>query len=519
MKSSYVGSSPTDIPVLPLDATDVEVAELGTATYDDVQDVINFFSNRGIISGGTITTNGDGSCTVAAGTGSVQVTDSVTAQRVFFDFAQDSSVSLSDKQANYIMLDYNGGTPQVVAAAEPVTTSLQRDHFPVGVVYRSGTTLTIINPDYSATDAYSLGQLRDFEIDGIARSSGMATSSTGTRNLAITAGVMWAGYYRLTSSSFDTSATDTFSYWYTSDSGTSWTEVTSQTQIDNTQYNDITSGLSTLSNNKFGVHWVYLDFGGANLHVVYGQGDYSATEAEDAGVPSNLPPICSGFGFLIAKIIVQKSSDTLTIGTPWSSTITSSLLTSHANLTNLAWTTSGHTGTASKVASFSGAGAAAEKTVGIADDNLVEMDDADAADNDYAKFTANGLEGRSYAETRTDLSLGFSCSITVEDPGAAEDITIAFTNKAITITEIRAVLIGSSTPSVTWTIRHNATDRSAAGNEVVTGGTTTTSTTSGSDVTSFNDATIPADSFIWLETTAQSGTVTELHITAIGTID
>jgi hypothetical protein len=44
-------------------------------------------------------------------------------------------------------------------------------------------------------------------------------------------------------------------------------------------------------------------------------------------------------------------------------------------------------------------------TTGIADNNVVEIDDADAADNDYAKFTANGLEGRSYAEVKTDLSL------------------------------------------------------------------------------------------------------------------
>ena len=50
-------------------------------------------------------------------------------------------------------------------------------------------------------------------------------------------------------------------------------------------------------------------------------------------------------------------------------------------------------------------GSTSARTVGIADDNIVEMDDADAADNDYAKFTANGLEGRSYAEVKTDLSL------------------------------------------------------------------------------------------------------------------
>jgi len=110
-------------------------------------------------------------------------------------------------------------------------------------------------------------------------------------------------------------------------------------------------------------------------------------------------------------------------------------------------------------------------------------------------------------------------SITVESPSDSEDISIAFTNRAITITEMRAVLIGSDTPSVTWTIRHHATDRSNAGNEVVTGGTTTTSTTSGSDVTAFDDATISADSFIWLETTNMSGTVGQLHVTLVYTVD
>ena len=40
----------------------------------------------------------------------------------------------------------------------------------------------------------------------------------------------------------------------------------------------------------------------------------------------------------------------------------------------------------------------------ISDNHLVTIDQADAADNDFAKFTPNGLEGRSYAETLADLS-------------------------------------------------------------------------------------------------------------------
>lgn len=104
-----------------------------------------------------------------------------------------------------------------------------------------------------------------------------------------------------------------------------------------------------------------------------------------------------------------------------------------------------------------------------------------------------------------------SKSITVEDPTSSEDISIFFTNRAITVSEIRAVVRGT-TPSVTWTIRHG-TSRSATGAEVVTGGTATTDQATGSDVTAFNDATIVADSFIWLETTVQTGTVDELALT------
>ena len=101
-----------------------------------------------------------------------------------------------------------------------------------------------------------------------------------------------------------------------------------------------------------------------------------------------------------------------------------------------------------------------------------------------------------------------SKSITIEKPSSSEDISFFFTNRAITITEMRAVLQNGSTPSVTWTVRHG-TDRSGAGAEVVTGGTTTTSETTGSDVTSFNDATVVADSFLnpRNEETAQQGDI------------
>ena len=50
----------------------------------------------------------------------------------------------------------------------------------------------------------------------------------------------------------------------------------------------------------------------------------------------------------------------------------------------------------------------AEQTVGIADNNLVEIDSASVADDEYARFTAAGLESRSVAEVLSDIGAAAS---------------------------------------------------------------------------------------------------------------
>ena len=49
-------------------------------------------------------------------------------------------------------------------------------------------------------------------------------------------------------------------------------------------------------------------------------------------------------------------------------------------------------------------GNVAAVAIGIADNNVLQVDHASPADNDFAKFTAAGLEGRSYSEVMGDLS-------------------------------------------------------------------------------------------------------------------
>ena len=89
--------------------------------------------------------------------------------------------------------------------------------------------------------------------------------------------------------------------------------------------------------------------------------------------------------------------------------------------------------------------------VGIADDKLVQMDDADAADDDYAKFTANGLEGRSTAEVKTDLSLNNVENTAVSTWAGSSNITTLGTVSTVTSTAVatagvRKIHAGTSAP-------------------------------------------------------------------------
>lgn len=90
-------------------------------------------------------------------------------------------------------------------------------------------------------------------------------------------------------------------------------------------------------------------------------------------------------------------------------------------------------------------------TFGIANTNAVQIDDADAAENDYAKLTSSGIEGRSYSEVKTDLGLSTSDSpqfIGIE-LGNASDTTL--TRSAAGVLAVEGVVIPSISSTNTLT--------------------------------------------------------------------
>lgn len=126
--------------------------------------------------------------------------------------------------------------------------------------------------------------------------------------------------------------------------------------------------------------------------------------------------------------------------------------------------------------------------------------------NDVLYYSTDGTDAIRLSPVR-------SKSVSIESPTDSEDITLFHTAVAITITRCVAVLRGSDTPSVTYNIQHSASDRSASGTSLWTSDEVITSTTTADAGAAFADATVSAGSFVWLETSAQSGTVDELHVT------
>ena len=126
--------------------------------------------------------------------------------------------------------------------------------------------------------------------------------------------------------------------------------------------------------------------------------------------------------------------------------------------------------------------------------------------------TSNGgfyLSRGSLGQPVLNLKNGILKSLVMEYPGAAENVFTFYAPRAMRIVSANAVLVGSATPSITFSVK-SGTDRSSLGTTHTTSqAVTSTTTATGLAVST---AAIPAGSFVCLVSTAQSGTVTELDL-------
>lgn len=133
-------------------------------------------------------------------------------------------------------------------------------------------------------------------------------------------------------------------------------------------------------------------------------------------------------------------------------------------------------------------------------------------------ITQGAAPGAGYTDNDAQAAITLERPITIENPSTSENIFMFRTDVAITITKAADAVVGTGSPSVTWQIKYASTRDDGSPTNLFSASRTTTST-SGVTTTTFNDATIPAGSWIWITTSANGGTVTELDINLTYTID
>lgn len=303
-----------------LDMDDIAPTNLiGTPTQiSTATELFSHVESAGVMSGCAITENVDGTVSFAAGYGLIRATADATTPLYAVAISAQTNLALTDNSTNYVYFDYNAGVPNFKTTTDFSIINCM-DKCLSYVIFRKGTALDVTNMTGQNVDIST--KVRRLFL-GFSRYIYMAGGSIlfqpASLALGLTAGAFSMGVKEIPHTAFDTNVAGTaneniFTIYYRDGSG-DFTEVASSKLINTTQYDSGTGTLATISNNKFGVSWVYLiNNDPSRLAVVVGQAEYaSQLEANNATPPSIIPPIISGIGVLVGFVTYAKSGTSFT---------------------------------------------------------------------------------------------------------------------------------------------------------------------------------------------------------------
>ncbi len=335
LKTAGITNTDVTTPILVGESTNPIFNTFRQTILGALNEVLTNKLSAGYTIGGTITDNLDGTVHVGIGTGFIRISNNSGATLKTFGWPNTENLVLTDNASNYIYVDYNGGTP-IVAAQVGGSGILdnENDKFELAEIYREGTDLHITQHRQYSNDAISRLQKRLYSISGLIRANGLVLGETGTRNVTLTAGLIWVKLDENNISAIDTSGAGSFTRYYRT--GGVWTAVASQTQWDNVNYNDTSSGLVSMTNNRYSFQEFFVEPDG-DFVSVYGDDEYvGLAAAENAPLITNLPPRLSGHSVYVGRIVFEEGGSVAEIIlSPFGNSLASAPVTDHNILSNL----------------------------------------------------------------------------------------------------------------------------------------------------------------------------------------
>lgn len=317
-----------------------EDVEYSTA-HDHVntlQDLVNhMWSDGACATGFGLTDNTDGTVSIASGSAVLRSTNTPHGELNGYAIPASlpADVVLTDEKTNYIVIDYNAGTPKTIAIDDLNILLGDRTKTLVYAVNRLGLSVHVVDLRASNVDYARKNAVKDYLTNGIEHSTGSSVVDAGSLQFDVTAGIYYILNNQFTLPAFDGSV-DTFEYVYGNGVG-GWTRVAAATSIDNTNYDGGAGALIPVGNNKFSVHFLYgvINIPG-HYNAVYGTADYlTLSEARAAPAPAILPSDLDALStaVLVAKIITQKGQVAFAdIQSPFAERLQSAIATTHNSL-------------------------------------------------------------------------------------------------------------------------------------------------------------------------------------------
>lgn len=279
-----------------------KTVDLGSQLITSKKQLLPLFNGACAIP--TIADNGDGSITV--GDGEYHLSTRTDGKGTQSYVITGGTYTLTDNTTNYLVADYNSGTP-IVHVITDVNLINETTVVPIYTAYRNGTTLHYQNWDALGVALANKVHQSIVKTQRYRREYGLGISEYPTRYLSVGNGRVWVGAVPVSVDAISTS-TDNLRLFY--HSGGTWT-VSVQSQYNNTQYDNGTN-LVTLTSNRYAVNWLFRGIESQkHLYVVLGTGDYTLAQAQEAVLPA-IPIAISSHAMLIGKLIVQKSATTAT---------------------------------------------------------------------------------------------------------------------------------------------------------------------------------------------------------------
>jgi len=267
----------------------------------------------GIISGATgWSSNGAGQINLPAIKVALYNNSSNIEPIVVYDVASGTTnsggiPSLTDNNTNYIVVEYNGGTPRYYVYDNDGLVN-DSSVVLVYIVYRLGNFVHVL--EFGNQGAGLANKLNDRFImtDRFGWESGLSIGLSGTTGIVtLTSGVAWNGSYRQSLNAANSSGDTFFKNYH---SGGTWTYTTTGDTLNNTYYDNGTN-IVTATAGKYLTNYYYRgQETNSHIYEVYSTAQYdSVTEAEAATNP-DLPELITSHAFLVGRIIVLVGANT-----------------------------------------------------------------------------------------------------------------------------------------------------------------------------------------------------------------